>query len=283
MSETVNLNDEPILESPAATGRGMSSLPQEIMDYIIDYAQDSRSALWTCSLTCKSWVPRSSRHLLRRVVIYGDDLGDFARSHARFSECVVKLTIVLDRKRTVLPPVAFADAKPFLLLHDLILSLPRLSDFRVRLDYGVWPHLPVLLNTQRRISGLEVRGCPSAALERILGLFKETGCLQIADGGNNLSSSSRNLGVGVDEQINPVRRHIVRTLHLGVGCDPSMLTGLRDMLDLERLSILSIYGRTAADVVEETEVDMAFGMLGAHIKQLDYRHSSRFKGSEGTH
>lgn len=44
-----------------------SEVPQELVDMIIDNLSSDRDTLAQCSLVCKTWVPWSSRYLLRRV------------------------------------------------------------------------------------------------------------------------------------------------------------------------------------------------------------------------
>ena len=38
-------------------------VPPEIQDHIVDFLQDNRKALRQCCLVCKSWVPRTRKHL----------------------------------------------------------------------------------------------------------------------------------------------------------------------------------------------------------------------------
>ncbi|GJF00457.1 hypothetical protein PsYK624_167450 [Phanerochaete sordida] len=46
---------------------GQRGLPQELVDIVIDHQHSDRDTLKQCSLVCRSWVPSSSLHLLRRV------------------------------------------------------------------------------------------------------------------------------------------------------------------------------------------------------------------------
>jgi len=47
-----------------------SSLPPEILDFIIDHLRDEPTTLKTCCVVSKSWVPRTRRHLFARVTFY---------------------------------------------------------------------------------------------------------------------------------------------------------------------------------------------------------------------
>ena len=43
------------------------SLPQEILDLIVDHLHDESAALKACCIVTKSWIPRSRKHLFARV------------------------------------------------------------------------------------------------------------------------------------------------------------------------------------------------------------------------
>ncbi|KAE9392886.1 hypothetical protein BT96DRAFT_786114, partial [Gymnopus androsaceus JB14] len=47
----------------------MSSFPQEIFDFFIDYLSHSPADLKSLSLVEKSWLPRTRKHLFRRFRI----------------------------------------------------------------------------------------------------------------------------------------------------------------------------------------------------------------------
>ena len=44
-----------------------SSLPPELLDLIVDHLHDDPTALKTCSVVSKSWIPRTRRHLFAHV------------------------------------------------------------------------------------------------------------------------------------------------------------------------------------------------------------------------
>jgi len=46
------------------------SLPEELLDHIVDLLYDGRDALKNCCLVSKSWVPRARRHLFACVLIH---------------------------------------------------------------------------------------------------------------------------------------------------------------------------------------------------------------------
>ena len=46
------------------------SLPEELLDYIVDFLNGDRVTLKCCSLACKSWVPRARRHLYDFVLFH---------------------------------------------------------------------------------------------------------------------------------------------------------------------------------------------------------------------
>ena len=48
-----------------------STLPEEILDLIVDYLRNDRTTLKACCLVSQSWVPRTQRHLFARVEFCG--------------------------------------------------------------------------------------------------------------------------------------------------------------------------------------------------------------------
>lgn len=52
-------------------------LPQELVELVIDSAQDDRHTLATCGLVCTAWLPRSRRHLFRRIQLLPSDVDAF--------------------------------------------------------------------------------------------------------------------------------------------------------------------------------------------------------------
>ncbi|KAJ3554863.1 hypothetical protein NM688_g2892 [Phlebia brevispora] len=46
------------------------SLPQELIDQVVDFLSDDREALKACSLVCQDWLHRCRQHLHRSVTIY---------------------------------------------------------------------------------------------------------------------------------------------------------------------------------------------------------------------
>ncbi|KDQ58440.1 hypothetical protein JAAARDRAFT_34238 [Jaapia argillacea MUCL 33604] len=47
----------------------MNQLPREIFDQVIDHLHNDRSALISCSLTCRSWTPSSQLHIFGTVAL----------------------------------------------------------------------------------------------------------------------------------------------------------------------------------------------------------------------
>ncbi|KAH9944671.1 hypothetical protein B0H21DRAFT_453841 [Amylocystis lapponica] len=45
------------------------AFPPELCDRIVDFLWDERAALKNCSLTCRTWLPRSRHHLLRALTV----------------------------------------------------------------------------------------------------------------------------------------------------------------------------------------------------------------------
>lgn len=73
-------------------------LPCELRDCVIDFLQDNRAALETCSLTCKAWLPRSRYHLFRSIRIdpgrRGTALRALLEANPDIGKCVRNVTIL---------------------------------------------------------------------------------------------------------------------------------------------------------------------------------------------
>ncbi|KAF5378591.1 hypothetical protein D9615_007160 [Tricholomella constricta] len=70
-------SDEDIMSTTASTSiqlllMSVPSLPQELIEYVIDYLKYDVDALLACSLVCKAWVASAQRYLLSDILI-----GDF--------------------------------------------------------------------------------------------------------------------------------------------------------------------------------------------------------------
>ncbi|OCH95240.1 hypothetical protein OBBRIDRAFT_613978, partial [Obba rivulosa] len=50
----------------------MIALPSELIDSIIDFLHDDREALANCSLTCRSWLPRTRYHKFSTMIVTED-------------------------------------------------------------------------------------------------------------------------------------------------------------------------------------------------------------------
>ncbi|KIP04111.1 hypothetical protein PHLGIDRAFT_207283 [Phlebiopsis gigantea 11061_1 CR5-6] len=122
---------------------GRQAMPPELVDYMLDeiiseYATISdRRVLKNCSLVCKSWLPRSSVHLLRTIEVRTLQLEQylaFARTSARLRAHVrrfiiqgtIDVTIYLDEILVTMPGLIFMEQ-----WNNLTLEFARPPDFAV--------------------------------------------------------------------------------------------------------------------------------------------------------
>ncbi|GJF00650.1 hypothetical protein PsYK624_169460 [Phanerochaete sordida] len=57
--------------------RGVATLPQELIDHIIDFLHTSKAILKHCTLVARAWVPPSRFHLFARVQLWEGRFSDF--------------------------------------------------------------------------------------------------------------------------------------------------------------------------------------------------------------
>ena len=235
--------------------------------------RDDRETLQSCTLTCKSWLPRSSRHLLCYVAISNKDIHYFVQdisssTPSRLACYVVKLTVSLSQPfdgSTVAHPSVLA---PFPLLHTLILSLPHLNDLRIHISHKFRLHIPALTNTGKELNVLRVNGIPPAALQEFLGWFKTAALLVIDDAVPGQSRSE----MGQDLSLDTTSKHSVRSLQLRANRDMTMLKRLHNMLDLSRLEHLKVAPQKwpMRPQQEAMAVNAIFRILGEKIRHFTY-------------
>ena len=117
-------------------------LPQEVVEDILDYLRTDSRSLHACSLVCKAWVPRSSYHLFRHILLTAKDIPKFrttAIKCPRICLNVAKLSVVASQSRGDIT--------------DVVLSLPHIQSLRVTCD---WMTGITVRHTRRRIDHLEL-------------------------------------------------------------------------------------------------------------------------------
>lgn len=75
---------------------GLSRLPQELVDHIVDHLHDDPASLLACATVCRGWLPASRVHLFARIHL------DIA--HTVNARCT-RLCAVLDENADILPLV----------------------------------------------------------------------------------------------------------------------------------------------------------------------------------
>lgn len=154
----------------------ITALPQELVDQIIDDvgAEDKR-AVANCALTCPSWTPRSSKHLLNTVSLYTHHLREFlsqAAASRRLAAHVTELSIAQP-----LQGEESFDLTPY--LHDILRTLPNLRAFalfgeRITIRAGLAP-----APARKSLTHLRIARSHVEALPELLQLFSHIGALHL--------------------------------------------------------------------------------------------------------
>lgn len=99
------------------------SLPQELVDVIVDFLQDDRWSLHSCSVVCKSMVQRCTKYLFHRISVTTSRFSDCIRclrSSNRLSHAIVDFVIIGDMSTYIMP----------VHVHTVTMLLPRLESLR---------------------------------------------------------------------------------------------------------------------------------------------------------
>ncbi|GJE95082.1 hypothetical protein PsYK624_112620 [Phanerochaete sordida] len=162
---------------PAAGRRGrctIERLPQELVDKVIDELKAERAALKGCSLTCRRWLARSSKHLFTSVAALGYSAGLVLAVQTR--ECLASNIVALE--------FTFSSREHL----DAIRALPRLrtlvlseSRNQAQIDSlaSAYSCMPPLTSTGRRLERLQCRGSPVFLVKWLLQLFESVDTLQL--------------------------------------------------------------------------------------------------------
>ncbi|KAK0205905.1 hypothetical protein DFS33DRAFT_1272495 [Desarmillaria ectypa] len=98
------------------TQSSSSLLPQELIDYIIDILQSDILALRSCSLACRSFLPRAREHLFREIYIGASHLRqsfyDLCVSSLDISHIVKSLIGVVPGEEGSIPPGLILQSLP---------------------------------------------------------------------------------------------------------------------------------------------------------------------------
>ncbi|KAI0091206.1 hypothetical protein BDY19DRAFT_689245 [Irpex rosettiformis] len=182
-------------------------LPPELRDCVIDFLQDSRPALQTCSLIGRAWLPRSRYHLFRSVQIEPGRRATAFRSlldaNPLLGNFVRNVEILGSGQDTPVEHVVRMEW-PTLRPVPAVPTYPRLGHRRISWLENVLPESPKVLRRVSRLTVvamhihpelvdvlsvrfpavkiLELNKCRSATFAEFLALpnaFSEASCIQI--------------------------------------------------------------------------------------------------------
>ncbi|OCH96616.1 hypothetical protein OBBRIDRAFT_13760 [Obba rivulosa] len=130
-------------------------LPAEICDYIIDELQDDRAALESCSLTCRSWLPRARHYLFNTInldVFGAIRLHKLLAENAEFGAYVQHLGVSASQSQP--------DDPPLVSLPNIAQSLVGQMPNATTLKLESWRMLePVTLHSLSGIRYLRLHSC----------------------------------------------------------------------------------------------------------------------------
>ena len=125
------------------------TFPAELVDTIVDKLQDDKSALATCSLLSRIWVPRSRYHLFHSITVTVESDGsgfkpflDFLRSSPNTIDHIQELTldgsVDVDWEIYYLSTITQNTSHP--LLFQILDYLPALTSLELRCMWFTLPH-----------------------------------------------------------------------------------------------------------------------------------------------
>ncbi|GJE95098.1 hypothetical protein PsYK624_112780 [Phanerochaete sordida] len=203
----------------------IDEVPQEILDIIIDALWADITTLKCCSLTCRRWLPRSSKALFALRVFSG---GTSKPGTAFLAAVQLSERIQLNVAHLVLTGQSFA-------LWRLVTALPRLRTLRIvgwRRAEGALA-MPAPETTRRSIDILDLCSLPLAAADWLLHLFRNVGTVRLDDIDPN------------DTRFLRTRVHVARSADLRA--TPQILRYLADHLDGAALENLKLEVIRAGD------------------------------------
>ncbi|KAK0504385.1 hypothetical protein EDD18DRAFT_1345281 [Armillaria luteobubalina] len=158
---------------------GLDSLPNEVIDAIVDENQDDKAALRACSLINHSWTYSSQRHIFSRVNFNNKRTNNFGQRHGQRS--IEQFYTVICAHPSIATFVKAVDVSPLLdaqLLAHTLEKLTELESISIDLCGFHWDELSlylrdILRDTLRflRITNLELREGQFLHCEDLLALL----------------------------------------------------------------------------------------------------------------
>ncbi|KAK0221464.1 hypothetical protein IW262DRAFT_902190 [Armillaria fumosa] len=257
---------------------GLNSLPNEVIDAIVDENQDDRAALRACSLINHSWTYSSQRHIFSRVSFNNKRTNDFGQRHGQRS--IEQFYTLICAHPSIATFVKAVDVSPLLdaqLLSRTLEKLTELENISIDLCGFHWDELSlylrdILIDTLRflRISNLELREGQFLHCEDLLALLGGSSHLKrltlVGVSCSNFSDSQLRA-----ENVNGLALQL-KSLAISL-YDHSYFPLLKllqfsvDLNSLDRLSVLTAgFGHSAERVVVAREI---LGRLsGSPLKHL---------------
>ncbi|GJE95359.1 F-box protein [Phanerochaete sordida] len=236
----------------------MGALPLELIELIVDELRSDYHDLRSCSLVCKSLVSRSSKHLFRSFRVPNPYYNHAALLHfcdsvlssERMSTSIEVLDVTVDPSTL---------AKVALLLEHLP-ALQSLTVSATVLDRRAYP--PATPSVKRHVEHLRIRAVPMDIVAYFLGGFASAGSLDI----------HRCTG-----KAGPVP-HTYRVKRLAIlGWDGPALREVSRLVEPSTLESILLDLPVNYPTPSAGDVNHFFHVLGAHIRELEYRMDPFFK------
>ncbi|GJE95096.1 hypothetical protein PsYK624_112760 [Phanerochaete sordida] len=239
----------------------MNDLPQELVDLILDALKDESKALKSCSLTCWTWHPRSSKHLFASYNLTSPSADSSARITAMQAYERIRTNIVVLTLRT-----QYVSTLP------IIHALPHLRDLNVIASGMHTRMLDAFLSVPpprspptRTISRIRIRDGSVGLVELVLRSFALVETLIIED----LRVSPVN--------VHHLARHAIRSLHLRrVSLDALKRVSL--VIEPTVLEYLLIDSPSHREPINDTHLDKFLHAIGSYVRSYHYVDSADCHG-----
>ncbi|GJE95367.1 hypothetical protein PsYK624_115510 [Phanerochaete sordida] len=235
----------------------MGALQLELTELIMDEVQSDYHNLRSCSLVCKSWVPRSSKHLFRSIKVPDP----YYYRHAAVllfcdsvlsSERMATSTEVLEV--TIEPSTV---AKVALLFQHLPVLQSLTVSATPELERRDYPPAPP--SVKRHIEHLTVRALPMDIVAYFLGIFT--------------SASSLDINYCTGEAGPVPRTYRVKRLTIS-DVDGPALCAVSRLVEPSALERIPFEFPWQYPPPSAEDVNHFFHVLSAHIRELEYRMDS---------
>ena len=142
----------------------MLSIPQEVVDHIVDYLPNDVEALKSCSATCLAMMRRSTPYLFSSITVrtaFMTAFADVLKTSRRLPATVETLVLVDDILEEICPS--------FIL--DIALRLPRVKSLRFKGTFHIFSSDPAITEQQHELSNLAFENTAMDIIKHVLRIY----------------------------------------------------------------------------------------------------------------